>query len=186
MNGARHTTMRLETSRLTLEPLSEAHADALYALYTDSRVSRFLFTKSTSREEFDAILRHSVAFGKTHGMWAVISNDERKLIGRIGFYAFGEVERPELAFLLASNRWGLGYATEACRVALCHACQLHSWREVVAIVQPANAPAIRVLTKLGFAPEAEFELKENRAVLFATDAARFSEADESVGFPGRT
>lgn len=165
MRDARTT---LETPRLALEPLALAHADALYAVYQDSGVSRFLITRPSSREEFGEMHQRALAFRESHGMWALVPRGERTLIGRVGFFAFGEDGRPELAFLLSSSVWGRGYATEACQAALHHAFSVHPWAEVVAVVRPANAAAIRVLQKLGFSPEEEVHLEGERAVLFQT------------------
>jgi RimJ/RimL family protein N-acetyltransferase len=158
----------LDTPRLTLEPLAESHADALLALYQEPAVSRFLITRPRSRQEFRELLNLALAFGESHGMWAVLPRGERTLIGRVGFFAFGESGRPELAFLLSSSAWGRGYATEACQAALHHAFVHHRWEEVVAVVRPANSAAIRVLRKLGFSPEGEVLLKGEHAVLFHT------------------
>lgn len=86
---------RIDTPRLSLEPLGEAHAEALYALYQDPAVSRFLFTKPNSREEFGEIHRCALAFGDSHGMWALLPRGERTLIGRVGFFAYGAAARPD-------------------------------------------------------------------------------------------
>jgi len=157
---------RLDTPRLALEPLAPSHADALYALYQDPAVSRFLITRPCSREEFPEIHNRALAFSESHGMWAVLPKGARTLIGRVGFFAFGETGRPELAFLLASSAWGRGYATEACEAALHHALSVHPWAEVVAVVRPANTAAIHVVQKLGFSPEGEVRIEGEHAVLF--------------------
>jgi RimJ/RimL family protein N-acetyltransferase len=163
MRSARTT---LQTPRLALEPLELAHADALYAVYQDPGVSRFLITKPSSREDFREMHDRALAFGESHGMWAVFPRGRRTLIGRVGFLAFGESGQPELAFLLSSSVWGRGYATEACQAALRHALSVHPWLEVVALVRPANSAAVRVLQKLGFSPETEVQIEGQRAVLF--------------------
>ena len=80
-------------------------------------------------------------------------------MGRIGFFEFSEAARPELAFLLASNDWGHGYATEACRTVLSWAFSRHSWSECIALVRPHNAAAIRVCTKLGMKSEGSVDLR---------------------------
>jgi [ribosomal protein S5]-alanine N-acetyltransferase len=160
--------IRLDTARLVLEPLAPSHAEALYSVYQEPAVSRFLITRPRSRAEFDEILHRTLAFGRSHGMWAVLRKGEPTLIGRVGFFAFGEAGRPELAFLLSSSAWGRGYATEACRAALHRALSAHPWAEVVAVVRPANTLAERVVQKLGFSPEREVELEGEPAVLFRT------------------
>ena len=142
-------------SRLRLEPLRPCHADALYRLYAEPEVARFLLRRAETRAEFEEIFERSLRFAESHGMWAIFAREGSELLGRVGFYAFGEAARPELAFLLAPSAWGRGIATEACRAALAHARSRHRWSEVIALVRPANAAAMRVLDKLGFAVESE-------------------------------
>jgi RimJ/RimL family protein N-acetyltransferase len=87
----------------------------------------------------------------------------------VGFFAFGERERPELAFLLARSHWGRGLATEAARAALAWGFGEGGFEECVALVRSANAGAIRVLAKLGMSREARLELGGPPAELFARE-----------------
>jgi len=166
----------LVTPRLRLEPLSESHGDALYAVYSEPAVGRFLMTRPSSREDFRPILHRALLFTASHGMWAVFprSGDPR-LLGRVGFFAYSPAARPELAFLLSPSAWGRGLATEACRRALAHALVCHSWTEVVAIVRPANSAAIGVLRKLGFAVESRLVLAGQPADLYQAPRTALAE-----------
>lgn len=164
----------LEAERVRLEPLDRAHADALFGIYSEPEVARYLLTRPSSREEFDAVFRHALAARDSHGMWAVVRRDDAAVLGRVGFYAFGDAERPELAFLLSRSAWGSGLATEACRRALRYALDAHPWSEVVAVVHPDNAAAIRVLEKCAFSPDHVLPPTPNtpRAHLFQAPRSR--------------
>ena len=162
----------LEAERVRLEPLAIRHAEALYRIYTEPDVARYLLSPARSREEFDTIFNRALDFEKSHGMWAVVSREDGAVVGRVGFFAFGERERPELAFLLSRSVWGRGIATEACGRAIEHALQERSWSEVVALVRPENLAASRVLEKLGFSDECSLTLNGLPVRLF--QAARDS------------
>jgi ribosomal-protein-alanine N-acetyltransferase len=141
----------LETSRLRLEPLAPEHAAALYTIYSEPAVRRFLIGCTTTRTDFDGLFDSAVQFGRSHGMWAIRHKDVHGLVGRVGFFAFGASARPELAFLLSERFWGQGLATEASAATLTYGFTRHAWAEVVAVARPANVAAIRVLVKLGMA-----------------------------------
>jgi ribosomal-protein-alanine N-acetyltransferase len=141
----------LRSARLRLEPLAPCHADALFALYADPEVARFLLTRPAGRVDFERVFAHSLAFGRTHGTWAVFA--DATLIGRVGFLAFSAAARPELAFLIARAWWGRGLGTEAARTALAWGFARHGWGECVALVRPANRAAQRVVARLGMRRE---------------------------------
>jgi ribosomal-protein-alanine N-acetyltransferase len=143
----------IETLRLRLEPLCPVHAEALYAIYTEPAVRRFLITRPNSPADFDRIFDQALQFAESHGMWAVTRNPTREIIGRVGFFAFGPSARPELVFLLSEASWGHGFATEAASAALRWAFLRRDWSEAIALVRPGNLAAMRVLAKLGMLRE---------------------------------
>ena len=162
----------LETARLKLKPLGPEHAEVLYGVYSQPEVARFLVSRPESWEDFLAIFNRALRFRESHGMWALFPREGEALIGRVGFFSFGEAERPELAFLLSRCAWGQGFATEACAAALAHAVRRYAWAEVVAIIRPGNTRAARVLEKLGFAPESDFVLNDGAARLYQASRER--------------
>jgi ribosomal-protein-alanine N-acetyltransferase len=155
----------LDTPRLRLDPLSPSHADALYSIYCEPEVRRFLITCPSTRAEFAHVFDRTLRFGETHGVWAIVDPISAATIGRIGFFTFGELARPEIAFLLSRTCWGRGLATEAAVAAMTYGFAHHDWVEVVGIVRTANVPAIRVLAKLGMQPEGEIEFGSGPAVV---------------------
>lgn len=166
--GSDHRAMSavLATERLLLEPLERRHADALFQIYAEPAVSEHLISPAASRAAFDTLLERALGMRDSHGMWTVVRREDGAVVGRVGFFAFGERARPELAFLLSSSVWGLGLATEACRRAIRFALEERPWREIVAVVRPQNAAAIRVLEKLGFSAESHVALHGGPARVF--------------------
>ena len=170
--------MILETARLRLEPLAPEHAEALRAIWSDPEVARLLISRPASPAELDALFARNLEAGRRLGMWGVRERAGGALVGRVGFFAFGADERPELAFLLARAAWGRGLAREAAGAALSAGFGALGFAEVVALVRPANARAIRVLSGLGFATEQRLALGGEPADLYRVDAARFAETAE--------
>lgn len=164
----------IDTARLRLEPLGPAHADALYAIYSDPAVRRFLITCPNDRFDFDRLFAHALGFAATHGMWAVTRKPSGEVIGRLGFFAFGAAARPELAFLLSSACWGQGLATEAASAALRDAFLRRDWRAVVALVRPGNRAAIRVLAKLGMMYEQSVTIRQLDVCLYQVTRGGFA------------
>lgn len=162
----------LETERLRLEPLDAVHAQVLHRIYGEPDVARYLFSRASSPEEFETLFQRALSFRDTHGMWAVVQRSDDRLLGRVGFFAFGTRERPELAFLLSRSVWGRGLATEACRAAIRYALAHRDWPEIVAVVHPGNLASMRVLEKLGFSEERSLTLNGAPARLFQAPLER--------------
>lgn len=159
---------RLKTPRLVLEPLGPEHADVLWAAYADPEVARHLLSPALDRREFEASFAAMLRMAGTLGMWALREKASGALAGRVGFYFFGPSRTPELAFLLTRGFWGRGLATQACRAALRHGFADGEFREVVALVRPGNAPAIRVVEKLGMRRARQRAINGRLALVYRT------------------
>ena len=170
--------MILETERLRLEPLAPEHAAALRAIWSDPEVARFLISRPASPAEFDALFARNLEAGRRSGMWAVRDRASGSVVGRVGFFAFGEEERPELAFLLArasgggasrgkrrAPRWAAASARSA------------SPRSWLSCAPPTPAPCA-CLASLGFEAESRLLLADEPADLQRVDAGRFAAAAE--------
>jgi RimJ/RimL family protein N-acetyltransferase len=170
----------IESSRLRLEPLSRPHADGLYAIYSEPGVRRFLLTCPLDRDHFERVFAHALGFATSHGMWAIVHKPTGELIGRVGFFAYGEAARPELAFLLSQPFWGQGLATEAALAAVRYGFSHHGWSEMVALVRPDNAAAIRVLAKLRMQREQGLVVADAPAGLYQVTRRAFEGGTEAA------
>lgn len=166
----------LLTARLRLEPLAPRHREALAALYADPAVARLLLSPVADEGAFETLFRRALACGATHGMWAVWTRQPVAFAGRVGFFAFSDRARPELAFLLAPPFWGRGLATEACRAALAQAFTRHGWEECVALARADNTAALRVCEKLGMRHEASLQHAGGEVRLQRVSRTEFHEA----------
>lgn len=160
MRGPGQPRERIETDRLVLERAGPEHADDVFAGYaTDPKVTRWLlwtphesldetrdFLVGRTRaweegEEFGWTIRKRETVGATDGGRA------GPVIGMIGLRPGRELDH--LGFVLARDRWGRGYATEALRRVLQEATDRVGLPEVRATVHPANRASMRVLEKAG-------------------------------------
>ena len=158
----------LETPTLLLRPLAAGDRDALFRIYAQPEVSAGLITRPQSIEEFRQPFDQMLELSSTLGMWAVVHKQDRRLIGRCGFYPFSEppVGTPELAYLLSRAYWRRGLATEAARRCLDFALLDQAWPEVVAVARPDNAASARVLRKIGMELLRRIEIRDVPADLY--------------------
>jgi aminoglycoside 6'-N-acetyltransferase len=76
-----------------------------------------------------------------------------ELVGDIGLRTFDEARQGEIGFTLAPAGRGKGYAFDACSLVLDLAFIDLRFHRVIATIDPANAAASTLLTRLGFRRE---------------------------------
>ena len=150
----------IETDRMLLRPFRPGDAEALHEVWSDPAARRFGGDWPTPRTLADTrrYLEPMLAGQRERGYasWAVLERGSGRLIGDCGvFPEDGRGPELELAYGLAPDVWGRGYATEAAAACLQVAFGDLGAAQVVADVDPANAPSIRVLEKIGFEPAGE-------------------------------
>ena len=164
----------LETARLTLRPFIAADVDAQASMMGDAQVMRHIGGQGLSREDAWRKLLCGAAcwniFG--WGYWAVARRDDGAMVGQIGFADFkrdiapGIEDVPEMGWLFAAEASGRGYATEAGLAALGWIDAAVAPDQIVAIIDAANAPSIRVAEKLGFGAREEARYRSEPILLF--------------------
>jgi RimJ/RimL family protein N-acetyltransferase len=141
---------RLELRPFTARDAPVAHAD----VYGDPDVMRYVAEGPLPDEATTAMLVRTYAQRARINdwtFWAVIERSTGALIGDAGVWPSGRGEA-ELGYTLARRAWGKGYATEATHAVVDLAFGAFGIDELIALVHPANAASIRVLSKLGFDP----------------------------------
>jgi [ribosomal protein S5]-alanine N-acetyltransferase len=151
----------LRSERLLLEPLTRAHSDGMFALWSQAEVCRYLgpahdvhgqpITLPTGApsdsDKIIEIFLHGAATGERF-RWAVLSRAERRFMGAAGFNALGACS--EYAYHLAPAFWGHGYMAEASLAALGWLRGEPDRERVVAFIAPGNAASIKLAKRLGF------------------------------------
>jgi RimJ/RimL family protein N-acetyltransferase len=147
---------QIETARLVLSPPAPADAPAIFERYArDTDVTRFL---AWPRHQSLADTEAFVAFSE--GEWArspagpylIRLRRDGRLLGSTGL-AFEAPDRASTGYVLATDAWGQGYATEALAAMVDLARELGVAR-IHAICHPAHGASARVLEKCGFTLDA--------------------------------
>ena len=164
----------LETARLILRPYEASDLDAQAQVMGDADVVRHLGGVPFSRE--DTWRRVLCAPGLWvllgYGYWAVVSREDGRYLGQLGFADFKRdmtpsIEGlPEIGWIFAPHAHGQGYATEAALAALAWADDVLRAPETVAIIDTANESSIRVARKCGFNEEGPAAYKDEPILLF--------------------
>ncbi|WP_223644042.1 GNAT family N-acetyltransferase [Corallococcus sp. EGB] len=146
---------RMTTDRLLLRAVRESDLDAVFALHSDPTTNRF------SRRGFMQTLDDA---RRILGLW--LEDWERE---GVGYWLVERLSAPgvvvglcglrhkelegqrvlNLAYRLAPETWGSGYATEVSRVALALAARHLPHVPLVAIIHPENTASIHVAERLG-------------------------------------
>lgn len=87
------------------------------------------------------------------GLWRVGLAGTGTAIGMAGLLKRDYLDDVDIGYAFLPEYGGAGYALEATGAVMAHARSVLRVRRVLAIVNPDNAPSIRLLGKLGFADE---------------------------------
>jgi RimJ/RimL family protein N-acetyltransferase len=101
-------------------------------------------------------------------LWAAVDRESGRAVAMVGFQWEQIDGRRELDIgcVVANHEQGRGYGTEASSAVL-DAAFAAGFERVTAMTKPDNAPALRILEKLGFTREGETDF-EGRAYAFFT------------------
>lgn len=154
MTDAFHQLPTLTAARLRLRQLLPDDRDALYAVYADPVAMRY-WSRPPMRDPAEAAaLIAEIEDYRARGsllQWGV--EVDGQIIGSVTLFYLNPAQgRAEVGYILRSDRWGQGYATEAVARLLQHA-QALGLRRIEADVDPRNTPSLRLMQRLGFRRE---------------------------------
>ncbi|MBN8552794.1 MAG: GNAT family N-acetyltransferase [Caulobacterales bacterium] len=164
----------LETDRLILQGHQTDDLDAMVSLWSDPDVVRFIGGRASSREETWArLLRYAGSWSLLgFGFWAFRDKATGLYQGEGGLLqgqralnpSFGVT--PEVGWALSPAAQGKGIAGEALRAILSWA-DAQPMKRTVCMIEPDNAPSIRLAGRLGFEEYAQTTYHGTRANLYA-------------------
>ena len=169
----------LETERLLLRPIREDDADALFALWSDPEVMRFIGDgKPRTREDSGERLRRALRHWREHGfgLWALLDKDKGCFMGGCGVGYFREMPDAELGYALARSHWGRGLASEAVTQVLRHAFEVLDLPRVIGVVQVGNVASQHILLKAGMTLQQAYQSEGKEALLYAVENPRVEPA----------
>lgn len=152
----------LETDRLILRHLVLDDLDALYALYCDPDVSRYIPDSPTNYDDAKLELEwhmHGHPKRPELGLWATVHKETNHFVGRCGLLPFvidGQDE-VEVAYLIDKSYWGQGLGTEAARAILNYGFETLDFPRLISLISEGNHASIKVAEKMGMAFEKEGE-----------------------------
>jgi ribosomal-protein-alanine N-acetyltransferase len=143
----------IETPRLRGERIGPEHEDALLTVLGDPRVGATLGGTMT-REEVRALIGRDAEHWDEHGFgcWTFFDRETGAVIARGGI-SHADVEGDdeiEVAWAVAPDRWGQGYATELGAASVDVAFGRLGLPRLVSFTLVDNASSRRVMEKLGF------------------------------------
>jgi RimJ/RimL family protein N-acetyltransferase len=171
-------TDELETPRLALAPPALADFDDYAALWADQAVVRYMggipFGRSAAWTRFQ---RQAGSWAlRGFGAWVVRERTSGRFVGEVGFQDFKRDitpplgPEPEAGWMLAPRWHGQGLASEAVAAA-------HAWGDArfrgprtVCMIDPDNAPSLRLAAKMGYAEYARAAYAERSVVLLERPA----------------
>jgi RimJ/RimL family protein N-acetyltransferase len=161
--------LSLGTERLLASPLRADDFAVLCELHRDPAVMATLGGVRTD-ESTRAYLAENLAHWDEHGfgLWIFRERAANAFVGRGGLRHVvleGQSE-VEVAYALAREAWGKGFATEMAQAALDVAFRQLGLQDLVAFTGPENLASRRVMEKVGFRYERDIEHRGEHMVLY--------------------
>jgi [ribosomal protein S5]-alanine N-acetyltransferase len=147
---------QLETERLTLRQTTYKDAEAIFAIFSDPKVTQFhnLDTFVHIDEAIATIERRKKGFERDLGIrWGIARKQDNVLIGSCGFTWIKEANAAEIGYELSSQFWKQGIMSEALRSILHYGFENKGLDFVVAKVMLENLASKKLLEKLGFSSQ---------------------------------
>ena len=143
--------MILQTPRLILEPIAEAHFEDLARLRSDPVVMAQMMGGAETREETCATFAAYQKSWARHGFgaWAILARADLEFLGEAGLRR-RETGEIALRFALKTTAQGHGFASEAVATVLDFAFAQAGVAEDTAISRAGHAASLRLLACNGF------------------------------------
>ena len=161
----------LTTSRLILRPHTAADFPACLTLWTDPAVTRFIGGRASTPEE---VWRRILAYAghwqlMGYGYFFAADRETGALVGEFGLADFHRDispplgDSPEAGWAMLPQYQGRGLVREALSAILAWADQ--SMPRTVCMIDPDNAPSLKLAAKLGYTEYARTTYKDHPTVL---------------------
>jgi RimJ/RimL family protein N-acetyltransferase len=163
----------LETPRLRLRAHRAEDFDAIAAMNGDPEVMLHISGPQPREDSWRRMLCGPGMWALLgYGYWVVERREDGSLIGQAGLADFKRAMTPaieglpELGYVFAAAAHGQGYAGEAVAAVLSWADAKLGARQIVAIIDAANQPSIRLAERAGFDRREEAIYKDEPILLF--------------------
>lgn len=152
------TTEPIQTERLVLRALAPCDAEAVWAVWGDPEVAKYLADPVyPSPEALRGLLEPDAE--SENAAFAAVEKATGELIGTCGIGPEGNGAEWGLGYCLRRDRWGHGFATEMAKALLAFA-RGRGVRDLVAECAQENHASARVLEKCGMLRAAESRFRK--------------------------
>lgn len=155
----------IETDRCFLREMTMEDLDALYQLYEEPEITRYmegLYEDREKEEEYTRAYINNMYRFYGYGMWLVIEKETGKIIGRAGLNNVDIHGEPalEMGYMVGKLYQNQGYATEVCEGILQFAAEATEFKMINCLIQKENVKSVHLIEKLDFTWEEELEIQE--------------------------
>ncbi len=162
--------MIFETERCVISPINPNDKLDLFSMCDDINVWQYLGGVSTA-ERHRKNIQHleNLAPEFCSSRWTIRNKTNNLFLGYTSLDTHHDGDDMELSYMLLSNHWGNGYATEAAREIIRYAFNEKRLDRLVAEAQSVNLGSRHVLEKLGFYKIKELTRFNAEQTLYALD-----------------
>lgn len=142
----------IRTRRCVIREMTEGDLEALYDIYAEPSITRYMENLYEDREEEREYIRgyiKNVYAFYGYGMWIVERREDGQVIGRAGLEQREEGKGIELGFVIGVPWQRQGYAAEVCLAILQFAMEELEEENVYCFVMPENKASAALCRKLG-------------------------------------
>ena len=143
----------LETERLYLRVFETGDADAMSEIHSDEEAMKYIgrggvLNMEQTKKGIEVFIKKQSENG--YSVWGVVEKQSDKLIGHCGLNMLNDKSDIEIAYLLAKDHWGKGYATEAAKATLNYGFEKLNLKRIIALAYPENYPSHNVIKKIRY------------------------------------
>ena len=154
-------------NRIRLEKFEKQEEFCYIAqLVFDEKVMNMNFGRTFTQEEAEGYYTHILEYNHVHenaGCYKVFLENDNSFIGIASLWA--EEDETEVDYMVLSEYWNHGYATEILGMLVDIAKLNPSVSKISGLMDPANIPSKKVLIKNGFSFEKTMNVEENNSVV---------------------
>lgn len=160
----------LETDRTVVREITVDDLPAMYQLYDDDEIRKFLEPLYIYEEEkaFTEKYIDEVYGMYGYGLWVVFDKDSGELIGRagIGIRSINGEDENELGYIIKKEYRKKGICMEVCNAIIQYAWEELEFDRLHIVTEPTNIPSVKVAEKLGFKPEYLSQMDEKEYCIY--------------------
>lgn len=158
----------LETNRLLLREFEISDAESFYELNLNPNVIKY--TGNSAFKDIDEarefLENYSDYQRSGYGRWAVIDKSTNQFLGWCGLKYDEKLDETDIGFRFFEHFWNQGFATESAKACIDYGFKELNLKTIVGRAMKENLASIKVLEKIGFHYEKDFDFDGNEAVIY--------------------